>query len=277
MINILFGGNYKVFDGMLLCLMSMTKHTKDPLNVFVLTADVTELNENYKPIQQKDIAFLENYIQKTNKESKVTLLQLGKDFNEWITSSQNKLSQYTPYTFLRLFADKIESIPDKIIYLDTDMMMNGDIKELFDVDISKHELGVVLDRYGRWFLSPKYFNAGMLLMNMKNIRESSLFERVKDLCLNKKMGFPDQTALNKLCKRKLYLPRKFNEQGNPRKDTVVQHFSKRIVWIPFHTVNIKQWQIDEVHNKYKIHNYDDIYEEYSKIKSKTNNESGLTI
>ena len=57
----------------------------------------------------------------------------------------------------------------KIIYLDTDMMMNGDIKELFDIDISNHELGVVLDRYGRWFLSPKYFNAGMLLMNMKNI------------------------------------------------------------------------------------------------------------
>ncbi len=271
MINILFGGNYKVFDGMLLCLMSMTKHTKEQLNVYVLTADVTELNPDYKPVKSEDIAFMEKYIQKTNPNSSVKLITLGKEFNEWIMKSQNKLNAYTPFAFLRLFADKVEDLPNKIIYLDTDIMLNGDIKELFDIDISEHELGVVLDRYGRFFINPKYFNSGVLLMNMEKIRESNLFERVKEMCLNKKMGFPDQTALNKCSTKKLYLPRKFNEQGNPRKDTIVQHFSKRIVWFPFHTINIKQYHIDKVQNKYKIHNYDDIYEEYKKIQKAKEN------
>jgi len=267
MINILFGGNYKVYDGILLTIMSMIKHCNEPLNIIVLTADLTEYNPEFKPIQEKDIKALDNLVKSKNPESKVTSIMLGDEFNNWVMNSENKLNQYTPFAFLRLFADKID-LPDKVIYLDSDIMLNGNIKELFDIDISNHELGVVKDRYGCWFIRYKYFNSGVLLMNMKNIKESNLLEKVRNLCATKKMGFPDQTALNRLCKRKLYLPRKFNEQGNPRKDTIIQHFSKRIVWFPFHTINIKQYHIDKVHDKYKIFIYDDIYEEYKQFKNK---------
>ena len=62
MINILFGGNYKVFDGILLCLMSMTKHCKNPLNVYILTASLTDLNPEYTPITKNQVATLENII-----------------------------------------------------------------------------------------------------------------------------------------------------------------------------------------------------------------------
>ena len=270
MINILFGGNYKVYDGILLCLMSMVKHTNEPLNINILTADITEQNPDYKPVSEEDRLQLEKVVKAKNIESKVSLIMLGKEFNNWALSSENKLNQYTPFAFLRLFSDKVD-LPEKVIYLDTDIMLNGDIKELFDIDMTNYELGVVKDRYGKFFISPRYFNSGVLLMNMKNIKESKLFERVRDICFKKKMMFPDQSALNKCCKRKLYLPRKFNEQGNPRKDTIIQHFSKRIVWIPFHTINIKQYHIDQVHEKYKIFIYDDIYEEYKKLKSQKKN------
>lgn len=268
MINILFGGNYKVYDGILLCLMSMVKHTSEPLNVNILTAELTELNPEYKPVSETDREQLEKVLKSKNPNSKVSIIKLGKEFNDWTTSSENKLNSYTPFAFLRLFSDKVE-LPNKVIYLDSDIMLNGDIKELFDIDISGYELGVVKDRYGRFFISPKYFNSGVLLMNMENIKKSNLLEKVRNICATKKMKFPDQTALNKCCKKKLYLPRKFNEQGNPRKDTVIQHFSKRIVWFPFHTVNVKQYHIDDVHKKYKIFIYDDIYEEYKKIKKQT--------
>ena len=82
------------------------------------------------------------------------------------------------------------------------------------------------------------------------------------------MGFPDQSALNKCAKRLLYLPRRFNEQGELRDDTIIQHFSKRIVWLPFfRTLNVKQYDIDAVHDKLKCFAYDDIYDEYFKIKN----------
>jgi len=269
MINILFGGNYKVFDGILLCLLSMTKHCNEPLNVYILTADVTELKDEYKPLNDNQISTLKNYIQQKNPNSNISLIQLGQEFNHWITNSSNKLNSYTPFAFLRLFADKID-LPDKILYLDTDIMINGNIKELFETDISNHELAIVKDRYGHFFIRPFYFNSGMLLMNMKKIKETGLLFKVREMCFNKKMAFPDQSALNKYCKSKLYIPRKFNEQGKLRNDTVVHHFSKKIKWFPFfHTINIKPWQIEDVRNKYKCHAYDDIYEQFLIIKNES--------
>ena len=267
MINILFGGNYKVFDGILLCLMSTTKRCNEQLNVYILTADVSELNNDYIPLTESQIEILNNVIKKTNPLSSVTLIKLGNDFNDWIMTSNNKNNSYTPFAFLRLFADTVD-LPNKIIYLDTDIMLNGNIKELMDKDISNYEMAVVLDRYGRFFIKPNYFNSGMLLMNMQKIKETKLLEKVRDMCSKKKMGFPDQSALNKFCKNKLYLPRKFNEQGKLKNDTIIHHFSKKIKWFPiFKTINIKPWHIEDVKNKYKCHAYDDIYEEYLKIKN----------
>ena len=45
MINILFGGNEKVYDGIMLCLLSMIKHTDSILNVYILTTNLTEIGK----------------------------------------------------------------------------------------------------------------------------------------------------------------------------------------------------------------------------------------
>ena len=266
MINILFGGNYKVFDGIMLCLISICKNTKEPINVYVLTADVTEINKDFKPIKEDDINFLKNYLKQKNSNNEISLIKLDKKFNNWILNGKNKLSCYTPFAFLRLFANEI-NLPEKIIYLDTDILCPGDIKELFDIDISNYEIGVVLDNIGKWFINSKYFNSGVMLMNLKELKRTNLLKDVRNLCSNKKMAFPDQSALNKLSSKVLYLPRRFNEQHTLKKDTVIQHFCKRIKWLPFfHTQNIKPWHIKDVQHVYKIHTYDDIYEEYLRIK-----------
>ena len=96
MINILFGGNNKAFKGILLCLLSAIKHTSSPLNVYVLTADLTEINNNYNPITTKQIELLNKVIQEKNKNSKVKLIKLNKNFNNWVMSSKNKFTFYTP-------------------------------------------------------------------------------------------------------------------------------------------------------------------------------------
>ena len=111
---------------------------------------------------------------------------------------------------------------------------------------------------------------------MKKIKQTNLLKKVRNMCSNKKMGFPDQSALNKFCVEKLYLPRRFNEQGKLKTNTVVHHFCKRIRWFPFfHTINIKPWEIDSVRKQYNCHAYDDIYDEFLKLKAtlnKTKNE-----
>lgn len=121
----------------------------------------------------------------------------------------------------------------------------------------------VIDYLGKWFIDIHYMNAGILYLNMKKIRETGLFENARKMCAERKMWFPDQTALNKLVKKKLFLPTKYNEQRRLRKDTIIQHFCKSIRLFPyFHTINIKPWEVEKVRSVYKITAYDDVLDDY---------------
>lgn len=266
MINLLYAGNSGVFDGLIIGALSYIKHNKNAANVYILTMDYTEKNPRFTPITEADRVFLEAIYRKANDESRVFLIDAGDYYKKEMSDSPNGETGYTPYTFLRLFADIIPGIPEKILYLDTDTLIADDLSELYSADISEYELAAALDYYGHHFLGHNYFNAGVLLLNMKSIRESGLFRRAVAACAKKKIFLPDQTALNRLVKKKLLLPAKYNEQKHFRDDTVIQHFSKTILWLPyFHTRNIKPWQTEAVQTVL-TKKYDDILEEYKKMK-----------
>ena len=261
----MYCGNNKVFDGLLISLLSMTKYTKNPLKVFVITMDLQELNSEYKPLNQKEIEYIDTMLKEVNEESHVILFDISNLFLEEVGDSPNLKNNYTPYTLARLFADKIPKIPEKILYLDTDTIMHGDISSVFDVDITNYEFAAASDFLGKFFIKYNYQNAGVLLLNMKKIRQTKLFQRSRELIRRKKMAFPDQDALNKLVENKKFIPSKYNEQRKLHKKTVVHHFCKSIRWIPFfHTVNVKPWEVEKVRNVYKLHCYDDVLDEYKK-------------
>ena len=210
MINIFYAGNVKVFDGLLISLLSMTKHTKEELNVYLLTMDLKEMNPDYLPINDKQVEFLQNLIQKVNSKSKITKLDVTKEYHKQFDSTVNKNTRCTPYTLLRLLAPHLQ-LPDKIIYLDTDTIINNDIKELWDIDINGYEAGVVRDIMFKNFVGFfNYFNAGMMLLNLKEIRKSGAFDKASNLCVTKKLAFADQDALNNSIKKRLMIPYKFN-------------------------------------------------------------------
>lgn len=116
-----------------------------------------------------------------------------------------------------------------------------------------------------------YINSGVLLLNLAKIRETKLFERCREMCKNKEMFMPDQSAINKLATCKGINHRKYNEQRKLHKDTVFQHFTTSFRFFPWlHALTIKPWQIDRVHNELRIQEYDDIFEEYTSIKQNMN-------
>ena len=250
MINILFCGNKGVVDGLKLCLISIIKHTVQPLNVFILTSDLSTINPCFVEISQSDISSVELEIMKINPNSKISIVNIDNIFKPWLEVCKNKNTSFTPYSFLRLFAEIIPNIPNKLLYLDADIMFNGNVEELFNQNIENCHIAVVLDKNGHVLIKPKYFNSGMILLNIEKIKHDNIFSTVRNICATKKMAFPDQSALNKVNLKKLYLPRKFNEQGKLKHDTIVHHFSKKIKWFPFfHTINIKPWEIQIVQHK----------------------------
>lgn len=261
MINIMYSGNDKVFKGILLSTLSIIKNTNEAINVNILTMEI----DNFKPINKEMCDLLEKVIKEKNPESEVNLYDVTEIFKEEMKDSKNLNNFYTPYCLLRLFADLLD-LPEKIIYLDTDTMVNKDLSEFFNIDITDYEFAGVVDRLGRWFIGLNYINSGVLLLNLEKIRETHLFKNTREMVKTKKMAFPDQSALNKLKQFYLKVPSIYNNQGKLKDNTVIKHFCKSIRFLPFyHTINVKQWDVVNVHKKLKIFKYDDIYTEYKKV------------
>lgn len=267
MLNLMYCGNENVFDGILVSLLSIIKYTKEPLGVYVLTMDLRDIDERNKPVLEKQTVFLESIIKKTNSESFVKLIDISDIFKKEMSGSVNILSSYTPYTMVRLFADEIKEIPDRILYLDTDTIANDSIEPIFNTDMEGVEFAGVIDYLGKWFIRYDYMNAGVLFLNMPQIKKTGVFKKARKMCCSKKMWFPDQTALNRCVEKKKFIDIRYNEQRRLHDNTCIRHFCKTLRLFPyFHTINVKPWQIDKLHEVFKIYVYDDILNEYTRQK-----------
>ena len=174
------------------------------------------------------------------------------------------LSTITIGTLFRLYLPSVCSA-DKIVYLDGDVLVNIDIAKLWEVDIEDVYAAVVSDvettrekyintRYYRkiGFDKEKYFNAGVMYINLKRIRESfSLSDKgIEMLAKYRHLAFADQDVLNYLLMERLkWLPEIYNYQVNLAKDDVklpefpcIMHFSGAV----------KPWECtsEEAVNKY---------------------------
>ena len=270
MINLLLCGNKKVFDGALTELISITNKTKETINCYIFTMDVSRINPSYTCITDEQVEFLNEAIQSKKSDNKVIKIDVTALYEREFGNCKNEGAYCTPYTLLRLLADLIPEVPDKLLYLDIDMMAADDISKLYNIDISEYEYAAVKEKYGSWLIRPDYINAGMLLLNMKKIKETKLLEKARQRIKTKKMLFADQDAIYWSTTKKLLLPRIYNEQSKfNKKDTVICHFCKRLLILPYPRIeNYKQWQVEEVHKVLKCYSFDKDLEEYTELKNK---------
>ena len=128
-----------------------------------------------------------------------------------------KIAHITYPTYYRLLIAELFPELDKCIYLDADMIACGDLGELYAQNIDGCYLGAVktpyvyLDRGGPAFLRSiglqrcqTYFNAGVLLLNLKKIREDNLTAVFQKL-IARRLPTQDQDILNIACGDKVKL------------------------------------------------------------------------
>ncbi len=265
MVNVLFCGNDKVFDGMMTCILSILKRTqtREPFKFFVFTMDLHEKNESYRPVSDRQIEFLRKLAAEYNAENSVEKIDVTQIYHAEFSGCPNENCYCSPYTLLRLFADLVPSMPRKFLYLDADVLFNRDIMLLYGTDVSSVEYAAANDHYGKYLINPRYINAGVLLFNMELCLANGIFKKARELIKTKKLLFADQSALIRSTTKKKLLPQKFNDQKFLWKHTVVRHFSRRLFYLPYpHIANIKQWQVSAVHKIFRYFQFDDILFEY---------------
>lgn len=141
MINVLYAGNDKMFDGFLTSILSIMMRTKtaEPFTFYIFTLDLTNIKDSYKPLSDEQANFLQNVVKSYNIENKVIKIDVKEYYQKEFANTPNESAYCSPYTLLRLLADKIPDMPEKILYLDADIMLNKDITELYNIDISNYE------------------------------------------------------------------------------------------------------------------------------------------
>lgn len=134
-------------------------------------------------------------------------------------------AHYSKAMYYRFFIPELFGNYNKILYLDSDIIINSDIAELYNIELNDNYVGAVKDlhlaitehlsTYAKEVLKilpEKYFNSGVMLFNVDKLKKINWVE----LCLktlqklNKPMC-PDQDVLNIVCYDNIkYLDYKYN-------------------------------------------------------------------
>ena len=210
-IPIVISSDNKIFFTVSVVLTSLLENAKDDtfyeINV-LYTEDVTQ--DNLDKLQK---------LKEKYKNISLNTFNMGNKFKDIPTTKGYHVNYVSAY---KMLIPSMFQQYDKVIYLDTDILVRGDLQELYNFDIGdnyiastpvlaniiykEEELSKMLDIPDCDY----YVNAGVMLMNLKKIREDKIDEQWISL-LGSFEGSVDQHILNKTCYgRTSYLPLKFN-------------------------------------------------------------------
>lgn len=193
--------HFAVLLAALLKSIDITHKTEEDINIYVVDDG---LNSSTRVKLKKCIC-----------SAKITLtwIKIGDAIPKGILIPMDN-SSFPISAYLRLFASQfVSSDVKKIIYLDADMILLEDISVLWNTSLQDYAVAAVIDRTGKvsnaWGgiknykelgLDPeaKYFNSGLLVIDLIKWREMNLTNRVINCISENKQyaAFPDQYGLN---------------------------------------------------------------------------------
>ena len=176
---------------------SILSNTNSFIEFYILDGGIT--TENVEKIQSLksnfsnfSIEFIKIYYEK--------YLKNFKEIGHWNKS-----------VYARFLIPDLKTQINKAIYLDVDIIVTGDITNLYNEDLEDYALGAVWEQWAedginkqhkiRMRLSDKhkYFNTGVLLINSNKWREENIQKHLSDISnkFNDRIKMVDQDILNK--------------------------------------------------------------------------------
>lgn len=232
----------------------------------------------FKKIIEKDCAEYKN--------NKVNFI----DMKEHFSNSKILLRHVTQQACYRLLAAQLLPQHEKCLYLDVDAVADSDISAMLDLNpqIENSYVAAIKDMginnyakrqnldYAKLLNIPDmehYVNSGVLVMNLKKIREDKVTEI---FCTDNLKNCPmvDQDVINKVCYDKIaLLPPEYNLQTNginfaqevfSKEELEIARNSPRVV---HYTGSRKPWKYKDVPYREYFWKYAKLSSFYEKIKS----------
>ena len=192
-------------------LYSLLSHSSCPCKIFILTNSLNDENKN--KLRKIVMNYNNNSIQFIEKNS--TELNLS-DY-----SNGNEERKWSPIMYMKLFMINLLPINiERILFLDVDLIVNDDIKELYTTNIdeciiaaaedwkysyfAKERLGLTYDEY--------YIISGVMLINIARWREKEIHLPIKQFMINnQKLFINDQDVIATYFKNEIqYISQEWN-------------------------------------------------------------------
>lgn len=154
-------------------------------------------------------------------------------------------SQYSIMSVLRVVAPLLIR-EDKVLYLDADTIVTDSLLPVWETDMTGKWVGWVSEERAHYRpYGDKYFNAGVLLMNLEQMRKDKVAEQLLDLLNTEKLKYYEQDALNKLTDQSHYveLPLRYNEAfcTGLTKNPAIVHYAGFTDWYENKTTMLR-WE-----------------------------------
>ena len=180
--------NYMDFTRVAINSAKNTKCEGSRYNFYVMTLDVSESDKMaLKNLEAKNV--------------KVNILEQKEVDLFYIRDTHVSKTSLLKYYIARELNDL-----DKVLFVDSDIMVLHDLTKLYNTDIEGKYLAAVKDP--SWFFENThvkelnleergfYFNSGVMLMNLAKIRNDNLIEKLEDYTNNNFRTYMDQDAYN---------------------------------------------------------------------------------
>ena len=184
----------------------------------------------------------------------IEFIDISKDI-EYIKSKFKDVYHFSPVMYYRLFIASLFPQYDKIVYLDCDLVVLGDVSELYFTDIGNNIIAAAPEQYVQntteFILYAEkaigvdvkgYVNSGVLVINLKEFRKNRIEEQFTDLITKYDFDLldPDQAYLNYLCHGKIHV---LANGWNKEPMSLALEGEKNIVHYALYK---KPWQYDDV-------------------------------
>ena len=200
--------NYAMACGV--CIISILETNKtSKYNIYVLTEKLSDLNKSkFEQIESK-------YHQKT------TIIVIKDDMLEGLKVSK----RFNKSIYFRFLLQKLLPNETSVLYLDCDIIVNGSLMDLSNLDLNNYACAAVEDQMDddirlrnrvEMEEGKLYFNSGFLLINLDYWRRYNIAEKcIRYISENpEKCIYPDQDALNAILLDKvLFMPYRYNFQA----------------------------------------------------------------
>lgn len=204
--NILVSVNSKYFEPLRVLLSSLARTQSERCNVYFL-------NFSLSPLKIRELESFCSFLRLP-----LAVVEIPENIKESINKKAQELPPHLSCeTYVRLFAPFLLSEVDRVLWLDADCLVRGDLKDFYDQDLGNKVIsacdhcnwilpgipGYSYWEYPRRKRKGEYFNAGVILFDLEKCRAMEAFKpdvmRGKIALSNiKNSPCQDQSILNDL-------------------------------------------------------------------------------